>query len=336
MHPKSIETLDIEIDNLEARNGTQLAVVTVDSTEALSPKAFATQLFNHWGVGQKGVDNGVLILVAIKERRVEIEVGDGANKYLTDSMCSRILKEEVIPEFKKGDPSRGVVEAVRSVIRQLQDVNYSEPGVSTSNPQNLAEGDTHAETANHRPSEGYNGGGDSQNPWPWMGSFGAILFSLVLGARKYFRNKARVCPGCRRDMRRLSEHEEDAHLKSGQRMEEELGSVDYDVWVCRACDRQKIERYASWFNSFSNCSKCSYKTLESTRTTVHEATTYSEGKGRLDEYCRNCSYSHSSTYTIARLPEPSSTSSSSSSFGSSSSSGFGGGSSSGGGSGASW
>ena len=61
------------ISKLEAKNGAEIAVVTVNETApASSPKAFTTELFNYWGIGKKGQDNGVLFLISVGDRRVEI------------------------------------------------------------------------------------------------------------------------------------------------------------------------------------------------------------------------------------------------------------------------
>ncbi|HEY9768465.1 MAG TPA: TPM domain-containing protein [Coleofasciculaceae cyanobacterium] len=73
------------ISNLEQTNGTEIAVVTVPETAPESPKTFATQLFNYWGIGKVEADNGVLFLVSLSDRRVEIETGYGIESILPDT-----------------------------------------------------------------------------------------------------------------------------------------------------------------------------------------------------------------------------------------------------------
>ena len=318
----SMLALDDEIDALEQLNGTQLTVVTIKDTDGRTPKEFATALFNHWGVGEAGVNNGVMVLVVMNQRRIEIEVGDGANLYLTDADCAAILNQEVVPHFKRGDPNAGVVAAVRAIIADLRSVDYSAPPPRAPVAQPVR---THQPT----PYRDEGGGG-----FPWTWGFAPVALGGIWGVRRYFRNRPRVCPGCRRPMIRYDENADDQYLDSGQRREEKLGSVDYDVWVCEGCDEQKIARYAKWFSGFSKCPSCRYKTMEVENVTLSSATTMSEGRGKRTENCRNCTHFETSYYTIARIQESSSSSSSSSSF--SSGGGFGGGSSSGGGSGASW
>lgn len=142
----------------------------------------------------------------------------------------------------------------------------------------------------------------------------------------------------------LSEVEDDAHLDEGQRAEERVGSVDYEVLICAGCQASRTLRHGKWFSGYSKCSSCSYKTLKSTSTTTVHATYDHGGQVRVDESCANCNYRNTYTKYTSALTRPSesssssssSYSSSSSSYSSSSSSGYSGGSSSGGGAGSSW
>jgi uncharacterized protein len=138
----------------------------------------------------------------------------------------------------------------------------------------------------------------------------------------------------------LSEIEDDKHLDQGQRTEEQVGSVDYDVAVCPGCQATRTLRRGKWFSGYGRCSGCSYKTMKSTSTTLVHATYDHGGQVQITETCVHCS--HASTrirYTAARTRPSSSSSGSRSSgggFRSSGGGGFGGGRSSGGGAGSSW
>ena len=115
-------TPDIEriLDALERDTGAEVAVATVPSVGDEVPKEFATALFNAWGVGKKGKDNGVLVLHVIDQRRVEIETGYGVEATLTDSHCKRIIDEVTIPFFKAGSFADGHFETVRAIDRGLR------------------------------------------------------------------------------------------------------------------------------------------------------------------------------------------------------------------------
>ncbi|MGE0494161.1 MAG: YgcG family protein [Vulcanimicrobiota bacterium] len=329
LSPTQTRAINERIDRLQATNGSEIAVVTVADTTPLKPKAYATQLFNRWGVGDSEDNSGVLILVVMGQRRIEIEVGTGANRYLTDADCSQILQANVIPYFKQGKPGDGVVAAVVACADQLEPVDYA-----AAPPEPVAAAQPLSAPRPVRPaSRPYSPPPDP--PYALYVGAAVLVLILILIFRRYLRNRPRRCPGCHLEMMRLGESEDDEFLAAGQIDEEGLGSVDYDVWICRACDRQKVVAYSAWFSGFRRCSSCSYRCEECTGDVVlSHATYYSSGHGRRDYYCRHCGRRRSETYTIPQKTQ--STTSSSSGFSSSSSSSFGGGSSSGGGAGGSW
>ncbi len=103
----------------EAETTHQIAVLTVPSLEGESVESYAEQVFSTWKLGQKGKDNGVLVLVAPHERRMRIEVGYGLEGTLTDVAASRIIRNVMTPRFKEGNFDAGVEEGVQAVIGQL-------------------------------------------------------------------------------------------------------------------------------------------------------------------------------------------------------------------------
>ncbi len=123
---QSTETqLNQMISNLEAKNGSEIAVVTVPETQpAATPKAFATKLFNYWGIGKKGRDNGVLFLVSVGDRRVEIETGKGIQQTLPNTKVSNIIDTKIIPEFKSGNFESGVVAGTKELVTSLKTEKY--------------------------------------------------------------------------------------------------------------------------------------------------------------------------------------------------------------------
>lgn len=104
----------------EKRTTNQLAVVTV---ETLSPyesiEPYATKLFNTWGIGQKDKNNGVLLLITVKERKVRIEVGLGLEKALPNDKCKEILQTEVTPRLKERAFYEAVRQGMQSIIKEL-------------------------------------------------------------------------------------------------------------------------------------------------------------------------------------------------------------------------
>ncbi len=108
------------ISELEANTGTEIAVVTVSTTApSPNPKAFTTELFNHWGTGKKGVDNGVLFLTSVGDRRVEIETGYGIEGVLPDAQVGNIISSQITPRFRQGDWDGGVLAGTEALVNIL-------------------------------------------------------------------------------------------------------------------------------------------------------------------------------------------------------------------------
>ena len=114
------EELNHLINNLERNNGTEIAVVSVtETTSANSPKAFATELFNYWGIGKARSDNGILFLISVEENRVEIETGYGIKQKLSDTEIVSIIDNQIIPQYKQNEFNRGTLNGTRALITAL-------------------------------------------------------------------------------------------------------------------------------------------------------------------------------------------------------------------------
>ncbi|MFP4297238.1 MAG: TPM domain-containing protein [Spirulinaceae cyanobacterium] len=125
------QAINQKISALEAQNGTEIAVVTVrDTASQATPKEFATQLFNHWQIGKAGVDNGVLWLHSVGDRRVEIETGYGVEGILPDARVGQIINELVIPEFREDDFDGGTLAGVGALVTALSGEAFPLPSDS--------------------------------------------------------------------------------------------------------------------------------------------------------------------------------------------------------------
>jgi len=100
---------------LDAKTSAQLAVVTVDTVKPLTIEQYAVELFEKWGIGQKDKDNGLLILIAVNDKKIRIETGYGLEGALPDAICSQIIYQDIVPEFKKGNFEKGVLSGTVSV-----------------------------------------------------------------------------------------------------------------------------------------------------------------------------------------------------------------------------
>ena len=119
LSPQAQADLTAKLAALEAKNGDQLIVVTLPSLQGDAIDDYGYQLGRAWGIGQKGKDNGALLIVVPSEHKVRIEVGYGLEPVLTDAMTSLILQRAVLPKFKAGDVEGGVVAGTDAIVEQL-------------------------------------------------------------------------------------------------------------------------------------------------------------------------------------------------------------------------
>lgn len=356
-----VARLNSLIAELEQRSTAQIAVVVLPSIGDEVPKDFAVSLFQRFGIGQKGVDNGLLILTVMDQRRSEIETGYGMEALLPDVICFRILLDELVPRFQQGDYAGGLLATVGRIKVLLED------------PKALAEMKAAADPYRGWPMVmGYRihpglywyavaailfGVGvlawlfitlinkeDLYDKYrhvryvSWLGFLFLfpvpyfILYFILQGILYRLRNQPRYSQLNGQLMRKLNDQEEDEFLAGGQLTEEEVGSVDYDVWVTDDKSDIQILRYAKRGFRYQACPKCGYVTYHHAHSQVLEAATYhSSGSRALYYECKNCHYQHQEIQVIPMKTRSSSGSSSGGGGGS-----WGGGSSGGGGAGASW
>jgi uncharacterized protein len=98
------------------RDQADVFVVTLSSIGEAEPKRFATQLFNHWGIGDAETDNGVLLLFVEDQHALEFETGYGAEATLTDAKCERIFTKTIVPYFREGDYEGGLCAGVGEIV----------------------------------------------------------------------------------------------------------------------------------------------------------------------------------------------------------------------------
>lgn len=114
--PEAKAALEGYAAELEAKTTAEVAVVTVGTVAPLTIEQYAVELFRKWGIGKKGKDNGVLLLVALEDRRVRIETGYGLEGAIPDAIASRVIQDYMIPFFKKGAFSEGILAGGMTVI----------------------------------------------------------------------------------------------------------------------------------------------------------------------------------------------------------------------------
>lgn len=359
LSPDGVRRLNNLIGSLEANATAQIAVLVLPSIGDQIPKDFATELFQHWGIGQADKDNGLLILVVMDQRRVEFETGYGLEGVLPDVICYRIINENFVPHFKEGDYDNGLISSVDRIKTLLEDPAALEEIRSEMRPKrkyvfntpippllyyyiiftvffHLAITVWIALTLANKEAL-Y----DKYRDIRYVRAFFFIIlfplpyliFWFVLGRLlKKLRDQPRFSKLNGKPMRKLTEAEEDEYLKKGQIVEEQLGSVDYDVWITDDLEDVMVLPYARRMTKYGKCPKCDFRTYHHIHTnTLRHATRYNSGEKEQIHECENCHYMNRKIIIIPRI-----TSSSSSGGGGGGGSSWGGGSSGGGGAGGSW
>lgn len=121
LKPETEEKLEGQLNQLEQDTGVELTVVLMESLQDATVEDFAVRLFEEWGVGKRGQDNGVLLLVAPIERVIRIEVGSGLESLLVNARAGRIIRQKIVSAFKEGDYDRGVLQGVEVIERLVRE-----------------------------------------------------------------------------------------------------------------------------------------------------------------------------------------------------------------------
>lgn len=119
--------LEQTLQQNKQETGNEIAVVTVPNLGGDTVENFAEKLFQEWGIGEEGKDNGALLLVAIEDRAVRIEVGYGLEGALTDSIAGRIIRNDMTPQFREGNYYEGIAKAVEQMVAVTKGEGYAPP-----------------------------------------------------------------------------------------------------------------------------------------------------------------------------------------------------------------
>jgi len=118
--PNTVESLTTRLKAHEETTSNQVTVLVLPSLEGEPLESYSHRVATTWKLGQKGTDNGVLLLVAMKERKIRIEVGYGLEGALTDARSAQIIRGEIVPRFRAGDAPGGVAAGVDAILKTIE------------------------------------------------------------------------------------------------------------------------------------------------------------------------------------------------------------------------
>ena len=134
LSPTVLSDLNSILAAHEAKTSNQVAILTIPSLENQPLEVFSHQVATTWALGKKGTDNGVLFLIALKEKKLRIEVGYGLEGTLTDAKSSRIIRHEVVPRFRAGDFPGGIVAGTQAILATIEGT-YTNSTPHTEGPE---------------------------------------------------------------------------------------------------------------------------------------------------------------------------------------------------------
>jgi uncharacterized protein len=119
LSPQTVDEVERRLSVYEDSTSNQIAILIINSLDGEVLEEYALRVAEKWKLGQKDKDNGVLLLIAVDDHKMRIEVGYGLEGVLTDALTSKIIRNELAPNFRKDDFNAGVISAVNAIIAAI-------------------------------------------------------------------------------------------------------------------------------------------------------------------------------------------------------------------------
>jgi uncharacterized protein len=117
---EQVAVLENKLAAFEAKKGSQIAVLMVPTTQSKDIAEFGIEVADLWHIGRKGVDDGVILIVAKDDRKVRLEVGYGLEGIVPDAVAKRIIADTITPYFKDGDYAGGIDAGVVQLMKLIE------------------------------------------------------------------------------------------------------------------------------------------------------------------------------------------------------------------------
>lgn len=327
----AVRELNTMLNDINQKTHAQVAVAVIDNFEGKDIDSFATDLFENWGLGEKGADNGILIVVAKEPRQYVVRTGRGVGSILTDLRSKQIGETKFKSAFIDGNYDQGLIGGVRAIHSTMTTPEAVEELLALSE-ENKEDDDPSlwdilifylwlcvASTAflaiwsivKIKRSEDL----ERHHRYVKLHPMSRILYGLgfvglgmpflvYLPVRNFLnnlRNGAHQCPNCNAEMEKLDEVHDNDHLTPAQDAEERFNSVDYDVWLCPQCGETDVYAFENQDSSLVECPNCHAKTAYYVCDRVLKApTSQSEGLAVKEFDCLNCKKRSQRPYKLPR------------------------------------
>lgn len=333
--PAGLARADSLVGSIWRATTAEPAVVIVPELGDRDIDSYATELFEAWGIGKGDRDNGVLVLVSTGDRRATIRTGYGTEGVLPDAVAATIIRRDMAPHFRQGDYDGGLTAALQTMQQVMtSDAARQELLSQQANDSAASEGTSdggfmiylyfamgvgglmlivlvlRAWQVRGKPTlEAYQKVDRLWVPYMTLAcatlGMGLPAFLLLWALLRGIRLRRRTCPNCGERMRRLDEKTDNQYLTPVQDAEENLNSVDYDVWLCPTCGERDIIPYVNRGTHYDECAKCGgrTRTLVSDRVLL-QPTSQHEGYGERHYRCRACGAQDAVRYNIPKVAAP--------------------------------
>lgn len=332
---EAVRQLDETIRSVWDETSVELVVVVVDQVDPnMTPADFATKLFEKWGIGKKDKDNGLLVLVSRDDRAAEIRTGYGVEGAVPDIIAGRIIRNNMIPEFREGNYDAGTIAGVNALAEVVKNPELGDELTS--------------KYANDSKAVGVDdlSAGEFFTMYLWFALFAAIVMLIdvcyaiystrnqpdvlryrLLGPHKTvalfvafltlgmgiipylilsrkmhtIRRHKRDCPNCGTRMELVDEEHDNDYLTPAQDTEEKINSIDYDVWNCPHCHEVEVLPYVNRESNYTICPQCGARAMSLLENRIlRRPTTRTEGEGVNIYVCRNCGNQQQRKYKIPK------------------------------------
>jgi len=311
----TVNSLNQLLNDLNKKTGIEIAVVAIEGDKTTSARELSMELFDKWQIGKKGEDNGVIVMLTKTSREVFIRTGYGVEGILTDALSTRIVNNYMIPYFKKGQWDEGFLSGVSQIVSLLEK-DYGNISLKTENKTKnyfvislfyliisliyfvvalIVIYKQYSHINNNYKLEKIKALKQKSLPWIIIGIVFLPGLLLLLAWVNFYAikriKKAKVKCSCDKEMRLLSEKEEDAYLSRKAQIEEEIGSKNYDVWLCESCGNTVIYPYDKMLSIYTECPSCRAKACyKQSEKVLKYPTSFRNGIMRKTFRCKNCNH----------------------------------------------
>lgn len=327
--PDTRRRADAMLDSLNSATTVEVAIAVVDNLDGIDIDTYATDLFTLWGIGKKDTNNGLLIVISRDDRKAALRTGYGMEGVINDARAGRIIRHVIAPNMRNDNAGAAIIGAIDAVSLYIKDPEAADYLYSNM-PGNDEEDNffagylvisicitlalvvwlivTYLSTSRHPDQERYTRLEQLKLPiltsLPLTLGMSAIAWLPLWALMRHTRLHRHDCPNCGTRMSRVDEIKDNDYLTPSQDIEEQLNSVDYDVWLCPMCNETDIIPYINRRSRYTMCPHCGTRarSLQADRILRQPTTSY-EGQGIRIYHCYNCNKTETEQYTIAKVAQ---------------------------------